>query len=144
LEKGVLPLLGRLYKLATDESVPPAVRLAAIRDWLDRAAITSKIEVEIDMPWKDVIAGIVAEVDEDQVNSAQNYAHRLTSPAPELENYVDAEVIEEDLNARAEAERIKGRPASEWASSPNSQPSPAPGRRQPTGPRSRQADVRAD
>jgi hypothetical protein len=120
------------------------VRLAAIRDWLDRAAITSKIEVEIDMPWKDVIAGIVAEVDEDQVNSAQNYAHRLTSPAPELENYVDAEVIEEDLNARAEAERIKGRPASEWASSPNSQPSPAPGRRQPTGPRSRQADVRAD
>ncbi|MGC4940778.1 hypothetical protein [Kribbella sp. DT2] len=145
LEKGVLPLLGLLYKLATDESVPPAVRLAAIRDWLDRAGITSKLEIEIDVPWKDVlISGIVAEVDEDQIERAQSYVRGLAPPPPrELEGYVDAEVVEEDARTRAEAERIKARPASDWARPPGSEPVPVP-RRQPSGPRSRQADVRTD
>lgn len=136
LEKGVLPLLGRLYKLATDESVPAAVRLAAIRDWLDRAGINSKIEIEVDMPWKDVIAGIVAEVDEDQLMSAQNYLHRQSPPPPrELEEYVDAEVVEDDPYARAEAASYAGRPESSPVIAPQ---------RQPDGPRIRQANVRAD
>jgi hypothetical protein len=130
--------------MATDDgSLPPAVKLAAIRDMLDRAGITSKLEIEIDMPWKDIlISGIVAEVDEGQVASAQQYMNRLTLPPREVEDYVDAEVVDDDRHARAEAERIKGRPATEWVRPPGT-PAPVP-ERQPSGPRSRQADVRAD
>lgn len=146
LQLAVLPLLGHLYKMATDDgSLPPAVKLAAIRDMLDRAGITSKLEIEIDVPWRDIISGIVAEVDDDQIANAQQYTHRLHPlPPREVEDYVDAEVVEEDASARAEAERVKGRPAADWVRPPGSgAPMPVPERR-PTGPRTRQADVRAD
>lgn len=136
LEKAVLPLLGQLYKMAMDDgSLPPAVKLAAIRDMLDRAGITSKLEIEIDVPWKDIISGIVAEVDDDQIMNAQHYLNRASPPPRELEGYVDAEVVDDDAYARAEAAKYAGRP--------DSGPVPSP-RPQANGPRSRQANVRAD
>lgn len=68
LMEGVLPLLAKLYQLATDEKVPPAVRLAAIKDFLDRAGLNSKttLEVEVHEPWRELlISGIVASLPED-------------------------------------------------------------------------------
>lgn len=47
---GVPKMLRMLHEIASDESKPDAVRLAAIRDWLDRAGVTSKIELELDVP----------------------------------------------------------------------------------------------
>ena len=53
-----------LMQIAEDESMPPAVRLAAIRDVLDRAGVTAKTEVEVTVaPWQQIVDGIVAEVD---------------------------------------------------------------------------------
>jgi len=53
-----------LMQIAEDEAVPPAVRVAAIRDVLDRAGVTAKTEVEITVaPWQQIVDGIVAEVD---------------------------------------------------------------------------------
>lgn len=62
--EGVLPLLAKLYQLATDEKVPPAVRLAAIKDWLDRAGLNAKTTIELDLPWQQLLSGIVATTDE--------------------------------------------------------------------------------
>lgn len=64
LMEGVLPLLAKLYQLATDEKVPPAVRLAAIKDWLDRAGLNAKTTIELDLPWQQLLSGIVATTDE--------------------------------------------------------------------------------
>lgn len=137
LQKGVLPLLGLLYKLASDESVPPAVRLAAIRDWLDRAGITSKIEIEVDVPWKDIISGIVAEVEDESVVRAQHYMDRLPPAPREVEGYVDAEVVEG-------TEVVKYGPDVNAPRSPGDGGPALVPRPQATGPRIRQANVRAD
>jgi len=63
LREGVLPMLATLYRLANDESVPPAVQLAAVRDWLDRSGIKEAIQVEVEVrPWERLVEGILAEV----------------------------------------------------------------------------------
>lgn len=57
-----------LLKIAEDEKTPPAVRLAAIKDVLDRAGVTVKQEVEITVqPWQQLVDGIVAEVGDQYV-----------------------------------------------------------------------------
>lgn len=135
----------KLIQLMQDKKVPYALQLRAAEAILDRAGIGPKLEIEVDVPWKDIlISGIVAEVDEEAIARAEHYLTRIAPSSPrEVENYVDAEVVEEEASARAEAERIKGRPASEWAHPPGSEPVPVP-RQQPNGPRTRQANVRAD
>lgn len=91
LAKRVPEMLGKLRELTEDETVPPNVRLAAIRDWLDRAGIDRKIEIEVSAgsPFEEMIAGVVASVGDDaQVANGLNYANRL--------DVVDAEVVEDD------------------------------------------------
>ncbi len=97
LEK-VPAMLKMLHQLASDETVPPAVRLAAIRDWLDRAGVNAKTEVEITVGgWQDLIHGITAEVpDEAITNGPGDYAgYREMNGLPALDNIVDAEVVDE-------------------------------------------------
>lgn len=60
-------LMASLLKIAKDESVPVAVRLAAIRDGLDRAGLTAKAEVDVDVKvslWEQNMAGIITVVSE--------------------------------------------------------------------------------
>jgi len=57
-----------LMRIAEDDATPPAVRLGAIRDVLDRAGVTSKTEIEVTVqPWQQIIEGIVSEVDDNQI-----------------------------------------------------------------------------
>lgn len=71
LREGVMPMLATLYRLANDDSVPPAVQLAAVRDWLDRSGIKEHIVVEVEVkPWERLVDGIVAEVDDDDIARA--------------------------------------------------------------------------
>ena len=97
LEK-VPAMLKMLYQLANDETVPPAVRLAAIRDWLDRAGINAKTEIEITVGgWQDVILGITSEVPEGALSGVGpgDYAGYREMNGLALDNIVDAEVVDE-------------------------------------------------
>lgn len=68
LREGVMPMLATLYRLANDDSLPPAVQLAAVRDWLDRSGIKEAITVEVTVqPWERIVDGILAEVPDDMV-----------------------------------------------------------------------------
>jgi hypothetical protein len=98
LLKEVPAMLLRLRDLASDESVPPAVRLAAIRDWLDRAGINAKTEVEVTIGgWQDLIHGIVATVPEDSLTGigGGDYSGYAAMNGLVLDNVVDAEVVDE-------------------------------------------------
>lgn len=76
-----------LLKIAEDEKTPPAVRLAAIKDVLDRAGVTVKQEVEVTLqPWQQLIEGIVADVGDQYV--------RPTGPRDG--EVLDAEVVADD------------------------------------------------
>lgn len=87
---GVPKMLRMLQSLASDETVPPAVRLAAIRDWLDRAGIDRKIEVEIGTTgFQELLAGAVASLEDVSADTAITYEY--------LDNIQAAGVIEGEL-----------------------------------------------
>jgi len=98
LEK-VPKMLRMLNAIASNEDVAPAVRLAAIRDWLDRAGIDRKIEIDLtSSSFTEFVAGIVVSVDDKDLPAlpAMYAAH--------LDNVVDAEVVEERAPSRAKAD----------------------------------------
>jgi hypothetical protein len=99
LLKEVPAMLRRLAELASDETVPPAVRLAAIRDWLDRAGINAKTEVEVTIGgWQELIHGIVATVPEGDIPEmgGGDYSAYAAMNGLVLDNVVEAEVISEE------------------------------------------------
>lgn len=84
-----------LMRIAEDEAVPPAVRLGAIRDVLDRAGVTAKTEVEITVaPWQQLIDGIVSEVDDDRIRPQSRYLQEMFA------DVVDAEVVLDEPDPR--------------------------------------------
>lgn len=91
LLEGVPKMLKMLKELASNEDVPPQVRLAAIRDWLDRAGIDRKIEVEVSSTtFEQMVMGVLAEVtDEVQVAEHGDYG-----PNGQV---VVGELVEEDF-----------------------------------------------
>jgi hypothetical protein len=97
LEK-VPKMLRMLNAIASNEDVAPAVRLAAIRDWLDRAGIDRKIEIDLtSSTFTEFVAGIVAHVDDEDMPS-------LPAMYAALDNVVDAEVVEDQAPTRRKAE----------------------------------------
>ena len=76
---GVPKMLRMLKELASNEDVPPQVRLAAIRDWLDRAGIDRKIEIEVkSSSFEEMVMGVLAEVSEDvAIANGQDYSSRF-------------------------------------------------------------------
>ncbi len=78
LQRGVPAMLRMLNELASDEDVPPGVRLNAIRDWLDRAGVDRKIEIELSSSsFEEMVIGVLSEVSgEVEVGNDQDYASR--------------------------------------------------------------------
>lgn len=105
LLEGVPKMLKMLRELASNEDLPPQVRLAAIRDWLDRAGIDRKIEVEVSSTtFEQMVVGVLAEVaDEVQVAEHGDYGPRYDNG-----QVVAGELVEEDSFA---AEYAKDRAA---------------------------------
>jgi hypothetical protein len=65
----------QLFAFMTDVTIPPAVRLAATKDLLDRAQVTGKTTVEIEVPvWQQILDGIVATVPMDGEASMRPFA----------------------------------------------------------------------
>ena len=82
-------MLRMLNEIASNDEIPPAVRLAAIRDWLDRAGVDRKIEIDLtSSSLAEIVAGVVAHVDEGALPE-------LPAMYAALDNVVDAEVVEE-------------------------------------------------
>jgi len=70
-----------LIRFAHDEAVPYPVRLAAVKDLLDRGGINSKQEIEVVLkPWEEDLDGLLYEMGDD----------------PDV---VDAEVVEDEPRA---------------------------------------------
>lgn len=89
LLQGVPKMLSELKRLATEENMPSNVRLAAIRDWLDRAGIgeSDKHELTINVPkWEGALEGVLVDLGDAEIIGAQtddayanaNYPTRTT------------------------------------------------------------------
>jgi len=76
-----------LVKMMNDESVPWSERRRAMETILDRAGISKSVDLElnVDAPWQELIAGIVGEVDDDAVR-AHTYEDRR-------DDIIDGEVV---------------------------------------------------
>lgn len=100
LEK-VPKMLRMLNAMASNEDIAPAVRLAAIRDWLDRAGIDRKIEIDVtSSTFSEFVAGIVATVDdEDLPGLSAGFAARLDGI-----DVLDAEVLDDQAASPAVAD----------------------------------------
>jgi large conductance mechanosensitive channel len=88
LEK-VPKMLRMLNELASNEDVPPAVRLAAIPDWLDGAGVDRKIEIELSSSsFEEMVMGVLSEVSEEVEigNKLRNFASLRTGRSPRLED----------------------------------------------------------
>lgn len=73
LLKGVPTMLTELRRIAVDESMPAPTRLAAVRDWLDRAGIgeNAKHEVTINLPrFQENLEDLIVTFDEDDIVDA--------------------------------------------------------------------------
>jgi len=83
----------RLVAMMQDQTVPPAVQLAAARDLLDRAGLVGKQEldvVEVTSKWDDLMDEIVIEVDVEEDDDHFDA------------NVVDAEIVYDDDDDNAD------------------------------------------
>lgn len=116
-----------LLRMATDENASDAVKLAAIRDALDRAGVTQKTAVEIEVtakPYQKLIAGL------ELVTRAESRARRgvpdatpplppqRALPVPDGSEIVDAEVVDPPGGHGGEM------PATRWGNGPARAPQP--------------------
>lgn len=98
-------LMAQLIQIAEDKTEPTPVRLAAIRDALDRAGLGARQAVEVEMTGKvDVYAQLLANVVVDNAITADEDDLSLP-PSPQYDGVpiLDAEVVEEAHDAVAEA-----------------------------------------
>lgn len=112
LEEAADRLARELLRMAEDTNLAPAVKLAALRDALDRAGLTAKQahEVEVSLkPWEQVLAGIDdvetttraearrrrGEFDPDDPGDVQPWTYENTSAETWRGTVVDAEIVEE-------------------------------------------------
>lgn len=90
------PAAARLINMSRDEKLPPAVRLGALREILDRAGLTSKTEVALEIqvqPWEQAVQKVIIVDDLDEV---------FNLPAEQREVIEDAVVVEDDETERDE------------------------------------------
>lgn len=116
LLEGVPKMLRMLKQLASDETVPPAVRLAAIRDWLDRAGIDRKIEIDItSSAFDQMLAGAIATLEDDgiEIANAQEYLGRIQGQDGHVIKGELASADADDIEYSPGGERRNGRPVSQ-------------------------------
>ncbi|MDQ1202706.1 hypothetical protein QE449_003324 [Rhodococcus sp. SORGH_AS303] len=93
LDRAADRMAKELLGIADDESTPPAVRLAAIRDALDRTGVSAKTAVEVTVgpaePWEQVFQGLVGG------SRAESRAARGVED-PDAGEIIDADWLPED------------------------------------------------
>ena len=84
----------QLFAFMNDETVPHNVRLAAAKDLLDRANITGKTTVEVEVPlWREMLDGIVATVPAEGATAMRPFVEAQPAPDPLV---VEAERADQD------------------------------------------------
>lgn len=108
LEMAADRMAKELLGIAVSEDASDAVKLAAIRDALDRAGLSAKTAVEVKVepskPWEDILAGVAggpraeSRAERGMTDEADPFAaHRAMMEADEARKprgYIDAEVVE--------------------------------------------------
>ncbi|ALI24475.1 hypothetical protein XA26_06140 [Mycolicibacterium fortuitum] len=107
LQQATDALAARLLGIALDEGTSEAVRLAAIRDALDRGGVTAKAELELSAkpaePWREVLGNVtgVARMSQADSRRARGLPVEDQNPTPAITAadetaIVDAEVVDEN------------------------------------------------
>ncbi|RBY95757.1 hypothetical protein DQ237_11390 [Blastococcus sp. TF02-8] len=101
----------QLFAFMTDTAIPPAVRLAATKDLLDRAQVTGKTTVEIEVPvWQQILDGIVATVPGDGEAAMRPFAEARDPLV------IEAERADQDREIADELTRYQAEPHGEdWS-----------------------------
>ena len=95
-----------LVQMMQDAAIPPAVRLGAARDLLDRAGLTSKqeltLDVKVERTWDDVAPTLLVDIDDDEDDAEEaELVYDLDEPAA-IEAAHDAETEERERLRRKE------------------------------------------
>jgi hypothetical protein len=97
LENSAERMARLLLAMAEDPAVPHAVRLAAIRDALDRAGITAAQTLEVEATWQTVIHDIVTDAPPGTKTTLSQRYRPEDVPDPEPEEILEAELVDEDV-----------------------------------------------
>jgi hypothetical protein len=82
----------KLLALAFDSNTPDAVKLAAMKDVLDRARVSGKTTIEVEVPqWQQLLDGIVATLPTDADTAMRPFAEGRDPLVIEAERVSDAE-----------------------------------------------------
>jgi len=94
LLEAVDPLMAELLRIALDPKREDAVKLAAIRDALDRAGLGARqsVEVEVTHGWDDALARFFGDLSKPLPPETPE----PPQTTPEVESYVDAELVEDE------------------------------------------------
>ncbi|WP_131822133.1 hypothetical protein [Mycobacteroides saopaulense] len=99
LEEAADRMARQLLGMATNDDVSDSVKLAAIRDALDRAGVSTKSELELSVkepkPYEQIFAGMAAQTREQYRANAHPPAPLALPPGGAEEDVVDAEVVPE-------------------------------------------------
>jgi hypothetical protein len=122
----------KLLALAFDSKTPDAVKLAAMKDVLDRAQVSGKTTIEVEVPaWQQLLDGIVATLPTDGEAAMRPFAEAQPSPDPLV---VEAERADQER----ELARYQSEPHDEdWSDDfayGSERPAPAPPREPATPP----------
>lgn len=96
LENSAEKMARLLLQMAEDPNVPHAVRLAAIRDALDRAGITAKQTLEVEAEWQTVIADIITDAPPGTKSTLSQRYRPTEVPTPGDDGDVVEGVVVED------------------------------------------------
>lgn len=96
LEMAADRMAEKLLGIATDENAPYPVKLAAIRDALDRAGVTSKTAVDVEVnlkPWEQVFESISRDTGHGEPSAYERLALAAGIDPSAESDVVDAEVV---------------------------------------------------
>lgn len=125
LEMAADRMAKELLGIASADDAPPAVKLAAIRDALDRAGLGAKTAVEVEVglkPFEELLTGMTMGSGSRAASRERRGEADDRQPdwlRDELEDAIDAEVVEDEPEA--------ARPSTPWPTEPPASPAPASG-----------------
>lgn len=94
LEMAAKQMVDELVKMALNDDVPPAVKLAAMKDVLDRGGLSAKTAVEVEVnlkPWEQIFEKISRDTGEDDDGAYERLLAAASTNDPEVEY---AEVVD--------------------------------------------------
>jgi hypothetical protein len=116
----------RLVAMMQDDTIAPAIQLAAARDLLDRAGIVGKQEFDVEVKvtgWQTVLADILVDVEEDEDDFSEVIVDaEIVEDSPETQMARDRDIEERDIERRKRKRRGLLEPVNATEKSPLLEP----------------------